>query len=145
INKWMVIILILSLSCFVVFGLPKVDYTVFQPETMFPAGFTGFFTAIGLVGFATGGAQFVAELGGEMKNPRRDLPIVIIGSTVLIGFFYALIAAVAVGVLPIEQVAGQPLTAVANEVLPKPVFVIFIVGGAMFALATTLNATFTWV
>src|SRR5699024_11867694 len=71
INKWMVIILILSLSCFVVFGLPKVVYTVFQPETMFSAGFTGFFTAIGLVGFATGGAEFVAVLGGAMKNQRR--------------------------------------------------------------------------
>jgi APA family basic amino acid/polyamine antiporter len=49
---------------------------------------------------------------------------------------------VAGGVLPLEQVAGKPLTQVAEIVLPKPVFMFFMVGGAMFALATTLNSQF---
>jgi APA family basic amino acid/polyamine antiporter len=39
-------------------------------------------------------------------------------------------------------VAGQPLTQVAETILPTPIFVFFMVGGAMFALATTLNAQF---
>ncbi|MGS0652507.1 amino acid permease, partial [Staphylococcus arlettae] len=36
-------------------------------------------------------------------------------------------------------------TSVAQTVLPRPIFIFFIVGGAMFALATTLNSTLTWV
>src|SRR5699024_8431437 len=112
---------------------------------MFTDGFTGYFTAVGLVSFATGGAQVVAELGGEMKNPKRDIPLVIVVATIFVGLLYAFIASIAVGVLPIPEVAGRPLTSVAKEVLPSPVFICFMVGGAMFALATTLNATFTWV
>jgi APA family basic amino acid/polyamine antiporter len=42
----------------------------------------------------------------------------------------------------VEQVAGQPLTMVAEKVLPGPIFIFFMVGGAMFALATTLNSQF---
>ncbi len=61
----MVITLIVALSCFIIFGIPHVNFDVFNSNSMFPDGFTGFFTAVGLVSFATGGAQVVAELGGE--------------------------------------------------------------------------------
>lgn len=145
VGNLMVITLIIALSSFIVLGFPHVDFKVFNAPTMFPDGFTGFFTAVGLVSFATGGAQVVAELGGEMKNPKRDIPIVMIVSTIFVGILYAFIASIAVGVLPIPEVSGRPLTSVAKEVLPTPAFVFFMVGGAMFALATTLNSTFTWV
>ena len=145
VGNLMIITLILALSFFILFGLPHVNFSVFSTSSMFPDGFTGFFTAVGLVSFATGGAQVVAELGGEMKNPKRDIPLVIVVATIFVGLLYAFIASIAVGVLPIPEVAGRPLTSVAKEVLPSPVFICFMVGGAMFALATTLNATFTWV
>lgn len=145
IGNIMVVTLIVALSCFIIFGVPHVNFGVFNTKSMLPDGFTGFFTAVGLVSFATGGAQVVAELGGEMKNPKRDIPIVIIVATIFVGLLYAFIASIAVGVLPIPEVAGRPLTSVAKEVLPTPVFIFFMVGGAMFALATTLNSTFTWV
>lgn len=101
--------------------------------------------AVGLLSFATGGAQVVAELGGEMKRPGRDIPLTIIVATLGIGVLYAFMATIAVGVLPIADVANQPLTDVAKAILPQPLFVFFMVGGAMFALATTLNATLSWV
>ncbi|MCE5001158.1 APC family permease [Staphylococcus pseudoxylosus] len=145
IGNLMVITLIVALSCFIIFGMPHVHFGVFNSSSMFPDGFTGFFTAVGLVSFATGGAQVVAELGGEMKNPKRDIPIVIIVATIFVGILYAFIASIAVGVLPIPEVAGRPLTSVAKEILPAPIFLFFMIGGAMFALATTLNSTFTWV
>lgn len=145
IGNLMVITLIVALSCFIIFGIPNVNFDVFNSNSMFPDGFTGFFTAVGLVSFATGGAQVVAELGGEMKNPKRDIPIVIIVATIFVGILYAFIASIAVGVLPIPEVAGRPLTSVAKEILPTPIFIFFMIGGAMFALATTLNSTFTWV
>lgn len=145
IGNLMVITLIVALSCFIIFGIPHVNFDVFNSNSMFPDGFTGFFTAVGLVSFATGGAQVVAELGGEMKNPKRDIPIVIIVATIFVGILYAFIASIAVGFLPIPEVAGRPLTSVAKEILPTPIFIFFMIGGAMFALATTLNSTFTWV
>ncbi|MEI4770679.1 APC family permease [Psychrobacillus sp. FJAT-51614] len=145
IEKLMVIILLLALIVFVAWGMPEVNYAVLNSKDMFPSGFVGFFMAVGLLSFATGGASVVAELGGEMKNPGRDIPLTIIVTTIAVGVLYAFMALIAVGVLPIADVANQPLTDVAKAILPESLFVFFIVGGAMFALATTLNATLSWV
>ena len=45
----------------------------------------------------------------------------------------------AAGVLPYEEVAGQNLTVVANFVLNRPLYILFVVGGAGCASASTLN------
>lgn len=141
----LVIILVGALTLFVIMGLPKVDWSIFVGmKNIMPNGFVDFMTAASLLTFATGGAEFLSELGGEMKNPGRDLPRAMIGSTVFVAIIYALIGVVAAGVLPIDQVAGQSLVLVAKEIFPQPLYVFFIIGGGMFAVASTLNATFTW-
>lgn len=53
--------------------------------------------------------------------------------------FYGLMGVVAAGVLPVDQVAGQPLNVVAEAVLSKPLYYLFMIGGAWMALLTTLN------
>ena len=45
----------------------------------------------------------------------------------------------AAGVLPVPEVAGANLTAVADHVLPKWAYYVFVIGGAGCALASTLN------
>ena len=45
-------------------------------------------------------------------------------------------------VLPIEMTANQPLTYVAKEILPAPVFVFFMISGPLMALSTSLSASF---
>lgn len=67
-----------------------------------------------------------------------------IGSTVFVAIIYAFIGIVASGVLPIAEVEGQSLSLVAAEIFPKPLYVFFIIGGGMFAVASTLNASFSW-
>lgn len=141
----LVAVLIAAMALFVIFGMPKVDWSTFTaPGAIMPNGLLGFLTGASLLTFATGGAEFLSELGGEMKNPGRDLPRAMIGSTLIVAVIYAFIGVVAVGVLPVEQVAGESLVQVAQAVLPTPLYVFFIVGGGMFAVASTLNATFTW-
>lgn len=145
VEKVMVIVLVVALAIFAFWGMPEVNYAVFNTKDMLPGGAIGFLTAVALLSFATGGAQVVAELGGEMKRPGRDIPLTIIVTTVGVGILYAFMATIAVGVLPIEDVANKPLTDVARTILPEPLFIFFMIGGAMFALATTLNATLSWV
>ncbi len=142
----LVIILVAAMVLFIAFGLPKVNWSVFSGgiSAIMPNGFINFMTGASLLTFATGGAEFLSELGGEMKNPGRDLPRAMIYSTVAVAILYAFIGVVAVGVLPIEDVAGQSLVLVSQAIFPKPVYYFFIVGGGMFAVASTLNATFTW-
>lgn len=146
VQKIMVAALIIGLGSLILFGITEVNFEyVLDPQNMFPHGVRSFFTAAALMTFSTGGALSLTELGGEIKDPAKDLPFAMIGSTLFVGVIYALIATVASGVLPWEQVADKSLTEVANKVLPKTLFYIFMLGGALGATATTLNATFTWI
>ncbi|WP_010676652.1 APC family permease [Bacillus timonensis] len=141
----MVIAMAVALTLFIVYGMPQVKPGYFSGEDLMPGGMMGIFTAAALLTFATGGANVIVNLGAEAKNPTKDIPFVIIVSTVSVALVYALMATVAAGVLPVSQVANQPLTVVALEILPYPLYIFFVVGGAMFALSTTLNATLGWV
>lgn len=145
VQKVMIVFLLCGLSSLVFFGILEVDYSNFiEQEKLFPNGWYGFGLACVVLSFSTGGAQYISELGGEMKNPHHDLPRAIIYSTLLAAVFFALVAIVAVGILPIEQTAGKPLSEVARAVLPAPVYIAFIVGAGLFALATSINSTFSW-
>ena len=100
-QNFLVIVLVAAMALFIIFGLPKVEWSRFVGmDNIMPNGFVSFLTGASLLTFATGGAEFLSELGGEMKNPGRDLP--------------------------------------------RPLYIFFVVGGGMFAVASTLNATFTW-
>ena len=143
IQNLLVIVLVISLAMFAVFGLPQVDLAAYfsNADGMFLTdGIGGFLTAVAYLGFATGGATVILGVSAECKNPTKDIPFVIIVSTVSVAILYGLVATTASGVLPVPEVANQPLTLVAAEILPKPLYIFFIVGGAMFALATTLNS-----
>lgn len=143
VQNLLVIALIAALVVFAVFGFPYVDLGNYfsNADSMFLSdGIGGFLTAVAYLGFATGGATVILGVSAECKNPTKDIPFVIIVSTVSVAILYGLVATAAAGVLPVAEVANQPLTLVANQILPQPLYVLFIVGGAMFALATTLNS-----
>ncbi len=143
IQNLLVIVLLISLTMFAVFGLPSVDFANYfsNADGLFLSdGISGFLTAVAYLGFATGGATVILGVSAECKNPTKDIPFVIVTSTIGVAILYGLVATTASGVLPVAEVANQPLTLVAAEILPKPLYIFFIVGGAMFALATTLNS-----
>ena len=143
IQNLLVIVLLISLTMFAVFGLPSVDFANYfsNADGLFLSdGISGFLTAVAYLGFATGGATVILGVSAECKNPTKDIPFVIVTATIGVAILYGLVATTASGVLPVAEVANQPLTLVAAEILPKPLYIFFIVGGAMFALATTLNS-----
>ncbi len=143
IQNLLVMALIAALLVFAIFGFPHVDFGTYFNNAdglFFSNGATGFLTAVAYLGFATGGATVILDSSAECKNPTKDIPFVIVVSTTGVAFLYGLVATVASGVLPVPEVANQPLTLVAQQILPGPVYIFFIVCGAMFALATTLNS-----
>ena len=141
VQNLMVIVLIASLLMFGLMGIGKVKWDTYfvQDDGWMMNGVMGLLQAGGLLTFATGGATMVTNFSAEAKNPTRDIPIVIIVSTLSVACIYAILAFVAAGVLPLEQVAGQNLSVVANHILPTPLYYVFIIGGAGCALASTLN------
>lgn len=140
----MVLVMAVALTLFTAFGILKVQPGYFTGETFMPSGVVGIITAGALLSLATSGAGYMVNFSAEAKDPIRDIPFVIIVSTIIVSLFYAGMGYVAAGVLPIEQVANQPLNVVAAQILPAPVYVFFIVGGALFALSTTVNTAMGW-
>jgi len=134
----MSVIMLLGFGLFIVVGLLQVDWVNYPP--ILPEGFLALIEAAALLTFATGGATVIVELGGEMRTPGKSIPVAMIGGTLLAAVMYVLVAIVGVGVLPVEEVAGQPLSVVAREFLSPPAFVFFILGGAMVAVISTMNA-----
>ena len=143
----MIILLLVSLALFIAFGIPQVHWEELRPtlDNVMPDGAKGFFTGAVLLSFACGGACFIAENGDDIENASRTIPKVIILATSIVAVFYALVGVVAAGVLPIETVAFENLTQVAQQIFPPWLYYFFIIGGTWFALLSTLNGTLSWV
>lgn len=145
-NKIMTIALFGGLFLFIGYGLPKTDIPyILEPKNLFLNGPFAFVGTLALLSSATAGAQFIAELGGEAKDAGRNIPKAMVMSTFGVGILYVLVAIVAAGILPISQVADQPLTLVAGKIMPSVPFYLFVIGAALGATATTLNATLSWI
>lgn len=142
----MMVLLFSALGLFIAFGLPQVQDvgSFFRMENVMPSGFMAFVSATFLVRFALIGAEYLSELGGETEEPGKTIPRAMIISTVVVAVVYLLIGVIASGVLPVEEVAFQTLGNVAKTIFPAPVYVFFIIGGAMIALLSTLNGVFAW-
>ncbi|GAB1476502.1 APC family permease [Bacillota bacterium] len=140
----MVIVLLAALLVFSFFGFRHIQPGFFDPPDFMLNGWKGVMYAAALMNFACGGAQMVVNFGRQSKNPTKDIPFAIIVSSVIIMVIYFMVTMVASGVLAISEVEGQSLAKVAATVLPPWLYIFFIVGGAMFALVTSLNALMGW-
>lgn len=140
----MCVIMAVAIAAFIAFGIPNLQPGYFAPPDFMTKGLTGVLMASAYLSFAAGGAQYVINFSGEAKNPKKDIPFAIIVPTIAISVVYAVMGTIAAGVLPVADVANKSLALVAEAILPKPLYVFFIVGGAMFALLTTLNASIGW-
>lgn len=139
-NLILVAVLLISLFVYVVVGLPQVDFSTANPfgEGYFKGGATGFIMAVAMMSFACQGATMPIAMTADAKNPKRSLPKAILLASLVVMVIYCLIGIVSVGILPVEQVADKSLGVVAKEIFPYGVFVVFIIGGACFAIATSL-------
>lgn len=146
VQRLVVCILVISLFSFVGFGLFQVQSysSFFDVKEIFPSGVGEFLSAAVLVRYALIGGEFLSEFGGDAKNPGRDIPRAMILSTVFVAFLYVLIAIVASGILPTDEVAFKTLGVVADKILPRWMYYVFMIGGGMFALFSSLNAVFAW-
>jgi len=136
----LVVILFTALAVYAGFAIPEIRVENMTP--MFPKGAIGFFTAMALLIFATGGAYLIVALGGEMKNPQKDIPRIVVFSTLGIAVLYCFVALAAVGVVPWQTMVNQPLTVAGKAFLPGWAMIYFLICGAGLAICTTLNAQY---
>jgi len=97
-NFWMVAIKLVVLGFFVFVSFHYVKPAHWRPFA--PNGFSGVAAGAAIVFFAYIGFDAVSTTAEEARNPKRDMPIGIIGSLVVCTIIYAIIAAVFTGMIP---------------------------------------------
>jgi APA family basic amino acid/polyamine antiporter len=97
-NFWMVAIKLIILGFFVVVSFKFVKPANWTPFA--PNGMHGIFSGAAVVFFAYIGFDAVSTTAEEARNPKRDLPIGIIGSLIVCTIIYGVVAAVFTGMIP---------------------------------------------
>ncbi|WP_410208729.1 APC family permease [Fusobacterium sp.] len=134
--------LVIALISFIIFGLPNVNIPLFFDSSydggLFYGGIAGLISAIAIMGWACQGST-MGPVGVVVvtKNPKKNIPLGIILSTVIVSIIYGLMSFVAAGILPYEQVANQNLSIVAREILPSGLFAFFVIGGGICAIMSS--------
>jgi APA family basic amino acid/polyamine antiporter len=100
INTAMVMLKLVVLGFFVVVGWSYVSPANFKPFA--PNGWAGVQAGAAIVFFAYIGFDAVSTVAEETRNPKRDLPIGIIGSLVICTFIYIIVAVVFTGIIPFD-------------------------------------------
>jgi len=151
------ILKIVVIALFIGFGL----FAMFSGKTPepWPEHFRGFFQkgplgiimAMGLTFIAFEGYEIIAQCGEEVKNPKKNIPLSILLSLVIVVPIYVLVAFVAMGAaapdgdMPTWQYLGEKgemamIEAAEHFMLGKLGRIIFLIGGLLSTMSA-LNAT----
>lgn len=128
--------LVVALVTFIVPGAMVID----------PANYTPMFPDVGAFGIAAIalfypflGFGLLVELGEEIDDPGRTIPLALFGGVAIVTVFYVALVGVLVGVVPWTQL-GQPadLATAAERFLP-PWGASLVAAGALFAVITSVS------
>jgi APA family basic amino acid/polyamine antiporter len=145
-----VLVKLAALALFVAVALPVFDTANFTP--FMPNGFpssgaagseVGVMAAAAIIFFAFYGFDAIATAAEEARNPGRDLAIGILGSMALCVVIYMIIAAAAIGAVPVASFAqsAEPLALVLSEI-GQPWAARLLGASAVIALPTVILAFF---
>lgn len=104
----MVMLKLLVLGFFVVIGWKYVKADNWSPFA--PNGWAGIQAGAAIVFFAYIGFDAVSTVAEEVRNPKRDLPIGIIGSLIVCTIIYIIVAAVFTGIIPYHALVKKLAT-----------------------------------
>ena len=107
-NFIMVGLKLLVLGFFVIVSFKFVKPAHWTPFA--PNGMNGIFSGAAVVFFAYIGFDAVSTTAEEAKNPKRDMPIGIIGSLIVCTIIYGIVALVFTGMIPYKALVGSLAT-----------------------------------
>jgi APA family basic amino acid/polyamine antiporter len=113
-NNIMVFLKIGILAFFCIVAFTAFDGSNLTPFA--PLGIVGIQAAAAQVFFSYIGFDAASTAGEEAKNPRRDLPIAIIASLVIVTVIYVLVTLAAIGARPWEDFEGEGGEAVLSSI-----------------------------
>lgn len=140
----MVLVMIAALVTYAVKGSLAIDPENYRD--FFQKGIGNITLGMALLTFTYFGSNGIIELGGEIKNPGRVIPRAFVISFSVVTVIYVAMAVATAGMMPWQSLMNfpEPLVESSSRVFGRPSagFVFFIIGGAILAITTTLNALF---
>lgn len=144
INTIIVFIKMTVLFLFIAIGSTKVNpanWTPFIPANtgvFGQFGYSGIISGAAVVFLAYTGFDAVATAAQETKNPKRDLPIGIIGSLIVCILIYVMVSAVLTGLVPYQSLNVAEPMAIAVDTMNMPWFSVAVKIGAISGLTTVI-------
>lgn len=105
VNAGLVVVKLLLILMFIVIALSGFEATNLEP--FLPLGIAGVLAAAGKLIFAYAGFDAAAVAGAESRNPRKAVPVAILGALSLITLVYTLVAFAAVAAKPWQEFEGS--------------------------------------
>ncbi|EMA44554.1 amino acid transporter [Halococcus morrhuae DSM 1307] len=133
-------VLVLAILVLVLPGSLSIDTANYRP--FFTGGSSGFLAAAAPLFYAYIGIAVAGQMGAEVKNPGRNLPLAMIGGTIILTLLYMWTAAVIYGVVGDYTVlanSARPLATAAETFLGTDATAIVAFGG-LLATASSVNA-----
>lgn len=130
--KWISIIKLLPLIAIVIFGFAFINMDNLRFDAL--PSFKSFASTCLVLFFAFAGFETALGASGEIKNPRRTIPLgILIGGGIIL-LLYVLLQITTVGLLGSQMVDVQdaPLAAVANKIVGS-------IGGTLLLIAAAIS------
>eukprot|EP01117_Protostelium_nocturnum_P015296 TRINITY_DN5911_c0_g1_i1.p1 TRINITY_DN5911_c0_g1~~TRINITY_DN5911_c0_g1_i1.p1 ORF type:complete len:572 (+),score=138.34 TRINITY_DN5911_c0_g1_i1:63-1778(+) len=125
------------IAFFVVAGGSFVDSSNWVP--FFPQGIQGTFAGVGIVFFSYIGFDSVATLAAEVKNPRKTVPIGIIGTLGIVTLLYIVVSFVLTGMVAYENInSNAPLSSAFMAIGKEGIATVVAIGSVTTITATAL-------
>jgi basic amino acid/polyamine antiporter, APA family len=140
INNLMVLIKITVILLIIACGIAYVNWDNLKPfipentGVFGQFGWSGILRGGGIVFFAFIGFDSVSTLAQESKNPKRDLPIGMLGSLGISTLIYVVVAVILLGIVPFTQLGvPDPLAVVVDALGPNFVWLRYVIKIAITA------------
>ncbi|WP_367364759.1 amino acid permease [Candidatus Tisiphia endosymbiont of Nedyus quadrimaculatus] len=135
-NAILVFIKMAAIFAFIVSAAPHFNATNWQ--NFLPFGFNNMLVGASILFIAMTGFGTIAATAEECKNPNRDLMIGIIGSLVISTIVYVIIAGLATGIAPFDQLNNDQPLAYALSLNSSNVGSAIVATGAVAGMTTVL-------
>ncbi|MGD1820980.1 MAG: amino acid permease [Pleomorphochaeta sp.] len=135
----LVFFLLLLMIFFVVVGIPKIDYSHFKPFA--PNGYNKILYTSGFVFVSFGGLLKVANIAEEVKDPKKNIPLGMIASVIVVTILYAFTVFITTGILTNAEFVDSvtPIADAAMKSVGNGGYIAITIAASL-AFITTANA-----
>ncbi|MGD1823417.1 MAG: amino acid permease [Pleomorphochaeta sp.] len=135
----LVFFLLILMIFFVIIGIPKIDVSHFKPFA--PKGYEKILYTAGFVFVSFGGLLKVANIAEEVKDPKKNIPLGMIASVIVVSILYTLSVTITTGILTGDEFVNSlsPIADAARKSAGNAGFIAITIAASL-AFITTANA-----